>query len=413
MPACRALSNRPVLTGEAMAVRKLTSAFVKTARAEPEAERTVYWDEALPSFGLMITSNGHRSYVAQYRANGKSRRYTIGSAAALNLDVARKRAKAILGQVAHGKDPAVEKRRAAESSRNSFKAVSERYFQREGGKLRTTEQRRATLERLVFPRLGAKQIDDISRPEIVQLLDGIEDERGPAMANQVLAIVRKIFNWHALRSDTFRTPIVPGMARQQQGDRTRVLSDEELQRVWTTVESYPGPWSQFVRFLLLTAARRTEVAGMRWSEISDGLWSIPPERYKTNAEVTLPLSTAATSVLTELPRFANSDFVFTVNGRAPIAGFSAFKLKFDFSCGVRDWTIHDLRRTARSLLSRAGVNADIAERCLGHVIGGVRGTYDRHRYLEEMRHAFEALATLIDHIVHPQENVIAIRDSAG
>jgi integrase len=116
-------------------------------------------------------------------------------------------------------------------------------------------------------------------------------------------------------------------------------------------------------------------------------------------------------VLAELPRFANSDLVFTTSGRVPICGFSTFKLRFDVVCGVRDWVVHDLRRTARSLLSRAGVNADVAERCLGHVIPGVRGVYDQHRYIEEMRHAFEALASLINRIVHPEPNVIAMRDS--
>lgn len=397
-----------------MPVRKLTSAFCKSAKAEPNAERSVYWDEALSSFGLMVTRGGHRSYIAQYRVNSRSRRYTIGDARKIDLEVARRRARAVFGKVADDVDPADEKRKAAESAGNTFRAVAERYLARDGSKLRTADRRRATLERLVFPKLGAKQIDDISRLDIVHLLDGIEDERGPAMANQVLAIIRKIMNWHAIRSESFRTPVVPGMSRQQQGERTRVLADEELQRVWTTAESYPGPWGQIIRFLLLTACRRGEAAGMLWSEISDGLWTIPPERYKTGEAVTLPLSGAANKVLAELPRFANSDLVFTTSGRVPICGFSAFKLKFDFVCGVRDWTIHDLRRTSRSLLSRAGVNADIAERCLGHVIGGVRGTYDRHRYLEEMKHAFEALASLIDHIVHPVENVIAMeRNSAG
>jgi integrase len=397
-----------------MAKHKLTAAFAKMAKAEAGAERSVFWDTTLPCFGLMITSSGHKSWIAQYRHGGRSRRYTISAVSKLDLEAARKRARAILGKVAHGEDPADAKRKAAEASSNSFMAVAGRYLAREGGRLRTTDRRRATLEGLVFPKLGAKQIDEISRLDIVHLLDGIEDERGPARANEVLAIVRRIFSWHAIRSDTFRTPIVPGMARALQGERTRVLSDAELTRVWTCAETYPGPWGQLVRYLLLTACRRGEAAGARWSEIEDGLWTIPPERYKTGTAVTLPLSAAATKVLAELPRFASSDFIFTISGRAPVMGFSAFKLKFDFVCGVRDWTIHDLRRTSRSLLSRAGVDADVAERCLGHVIGGVRGVYDKHRYVEEMRHAFEALASLIDRIVHPMENVVAIeRTSRG
>jgi integrase len=361
----------------------------------------------------MVTGGGHRSYVAQYRVNGRSRRYTIGDARKIDLEVARRRARAVFGKVAHDIDPADEKRKAAESAGNTFKAVAERYLARDGSKLRTAGRRGATLERLVYPTLGDRPIDEIARPDLVHLLDGIEDERGPAMANQVLAIVRKIMNWHALRSNTFCTPIVPGMAREQQGERTRVLTDEELQRVWTTAESYPGPWGQFIRFLLLTASRRSEAAEMKWPEVEGGLWVIPSERYKTGAQVTLPLSGRALFELAALPRFANSDYVFTVSGRNPLVGFSSFKLKFDVASGVRDWTIHDLRRTARSLFSRAGVSPDVAERCLGHVIGGVRGTYDRHRYLEEMKHAFEALASLIDRIVHPKPNVITMERNSG
>lgn len=83
---------------------------------------------------------------------------------------------------------------------------------------------------------------------------------------------------------------------------------------------------------------------------------------------------------------------------------------FDEKCGFSDWTIHDLRRTARSLLSRAGVDADIAERCLGHAIGGIRGIYDRHAYYDEKKHAFEVLAAQIDRIVNPSPNVIPLRN---
>jgi integrase len=391
-----------------MPVKRLTAQFIKTAKAEAGAERTVYWDASLPSFGLMVTSGGHRSYVTQYRVHGRSRRYTIGSAAKLELEFARRRARKIFGRVAEDADPVLEKRRAAESNRNSFKAVAERYLAREGGNIRTADRRRATLERLVYPRFGDRLIDEITRLDVMHLLDQIEDERGPAMANQVLAFVRKIMNWHAIRSDTFRSPIVPGMARRQEAPRERVLNDEELRRVWSTAESYPGPWGQLVRFLLLTGTRRNEAAMMRWSEIEGDIWRIPPERYKTGATVELPLSAAARAVLAELPRFMNSDLVFTLSGRTPVQGFASFKLRFDFACGVRDWTLHDVRRTARSLLSRAGVSVDVAERCLGHVIGGVRGVYDRHRYVEEMRHAFEVLSSLIDRIVHPQENVVAM-----
>jgi integrase len=394
-----------------MPSKKLTAAFVRSAKAEPGAERTLYWDEDTAGFGLMVTPLGHRSYVAQYRARGQSRRYTIGDASKVDLDVARKQAKKIHGQVAQGEDPAREKRRAAEAGQHTLRAISERYLAREGERLRTTENRRATLKRLVFPKLGDRPIHEIRRIDIVHLLDEIEDTCGAAMADQVLAFLRRIMNWHATRSSDFNSPIVRGMARtkSENRERARILTDDELRAVWATAEKYPGPWGQFVRFLLLTAARRTEVACITRSEISNGNWTIPAARYKTGAEVVLPLSSAAKKVLAEAPHIQGCDYVFSTDARHPISGFSAFKLRFDLECGVREWRLHDLRRTARSLMSRAGVNPDIAERCLGHVIPGVRGVYDRHRYEAEMLHAFEALAAQIDRIVNPPgNNVVAL-----
>jgi integrase len=149
---------------------------------------------------------------------------------------------------------------------------------------------------------------------------------------------------------------------------------------------------------------------MKWAEISGDQWSIPGQRYKTGADVVLPLSGRALFELATIPRIQGCDFVFSTDGRSPIAGFSTFKLKFDLACGVKDWRLHDLRRTARSLLSRAGINPDIAERCLGHKIGGVRGVYDQHRYIVEMRHAFEALAAQIERIVDPRDNVVVLKE---
>jgi integrase len=118
----------------------------------------------------------------------------------------------------------------------------------------------------------------------------------------------------------------------------------------------------------------------------------------------LPLSKAGQALLAELPMLG--PFAFSSNGRIPIGGLGKRKAKLDKLSGVTGWVIHDLRRTARSLMSRAGIDADIAERCLGHVIGGVRGVYDRYAYLDEKRIAFEKLAALIDRIVNPQENVV-------
>ena len=148
---------------------------------------------------------------------------------------------------------------------------------------------------------------------------------------------------------------------------------------------------------------------MARSELAGADWTLPAARNKVKVDLIRPLSSAAVAVLERLRAIGTGELVFTGDGRSPISGFSHFKAVFEKACGVTGWTLHDLRRTARSLMSRAGVPTDHAERCLGHVIGGVRGVYDRHAFLEEKWHAYEALAGLIERIVHPPgENVVAL-----
>jgi integrase len=387
---------------------KLTPSFIPKASADEGAERTVFWDETLPGFGLMVTKAGHRSFVYQYRAANRSRRITFPIT--LGLEKARKEARKALGGVAAGGDPLQERRKAAAQAENTLRSVCEEYLRRDGRRLRSRDQIDAVLKRLVYPKLGARQIESIRRSEIVRLLDKIDDERGPVMADRVLAHVRKIMNWHASRTDDFRSPIVRGMARTSAKEqaRERVLDDNELRTIWKTAQGSPGPFSDLVRFILLTAARRNEAAHMARQELSGDDWIIPAARYKTKFDHVIPLSQAARDLLTTIPRIKGNPFVFTTGADRPISGFSKFKRDFDKACGVSDWTLHDLRRTARSLMSRANVNSDHAERCLGHVIGGVRGIYDRHAYYTEKKAAFEALAAQIDRILHPRDNVIPL-----
>ena len=148
---------------------------------------------------------------------------------------------------------------------------------------------------------------------------------------------------------------------------------------------------------------------MVWTEVDGAIWTLPAARNKVKADLARPLSGAAQAVLAALPRFHASPFVFTVSGRTALRGFHKQKVKLDQLSGASGWQLHDLRRTARSLMSRAGVSTEVAERTLGHVLPGVQATYNRHRYIDEMVMAYEKLAALIEHIVSPEENVIALR----
>src|SRR5262249_52555161 len=146
--------------------RKLMQASI--SRLEPpEAGRLFYWDETLPGFGIMVTAGGHRSYVVQYRAGGRSRRMKIGDTRYLQLDDARRQAKALLGDVARGGDPLAEKRKAASAAENTLEAIARRYLKYESGRLRSVPVWTSMLERLVFPKIGDRPIDELRRSEIV------------------------------------------------------------------------------------------------------------------------------------------------------------------------------------------------------------------------------------------------------
>jgi integrase len=263
----------------------------------------------------------------------------------------------------------------------------------------------------VLKPLGSRQIHAITRKELIRLLDKIEDGSGPRAADLTLAYLRKIFNWFAVRDETFRSPVIKGMARGKASERarSRILNDAELTAAWRC--DMPGPFPALVRWLLLTAARRREASHMLWDELTNnGDWLLPAARNKTKQDLLRPLSAAARRVLARMleQQIDGCKYVYTSDGAHPLSGYSKYKKQFDAACGVTGWTLHDLRRTARSLMSRAGVNSDVAERCLGHVIGGVRGVYDRHEYYTEKKRAYEKLAELIEQIVNPQDNVIPL-----
>jgi integrase len=347
----------------------------------------------------------------------------------LTLMQARKEAKKAIGTVAKGGDPLSERRKKEGEATNTLKAIAEDYFKREGHKLRSAEQRKKTFERLVYPVLGTRQIDGIRRSEIVLLLDKVEDEQGPHMAQSVLAFLSKLFNWHASRNDDFRTPIRRGMARTKLKEtaRDRILEDNEIRALWQVTSANQGPFGRLVRFLLLTATRRNEAARMARNEVSpSGDWLIPASRMKAKQEHLIPLSSVARAIIDAMPNLG--PYVFTTKGKCPMRNFGKVKIELDAAMlaelrkaakrrgddaakvRLQPWVIHDLRRTARSLMSRAGVNPDHAERCLAHIIGGVRGTYDRYEYRDEKAFAFDALASIIDRIVNqPADNVVPMR----
>jgi Phage integrase family/Arm DNA-binding domain len=410
---------------------KLTAAEATKAALPNGGDRIIYWDTGLPGFGLMVTAGGHKSYVYQYRAHGISRRLTlegaflryeaartkhvIPKASRTAIEAARWEAKKVELAVRDGRDPLGELRRARMAAKNSLRNVAEAFFADKDTikNLRTLDARRWVFGRYIFPRLGARPIDGIRRSEIARLLDRVKENNGPVAAEHTLVALRRLFNWHAARDDDFLNPIVKGMLKRELKPRDRILDDSELRLIWTVAREHRNPYDYLIQFILLTATRLREASDMNRAELNgDGSeWTIPAARYKTKLDHLVPLSSAARNLLAEMPTIGSKGWVFTTTGATPISGFSKYKAAFDrrvFELHKREnpdaaplanWTTHDLRRSGRTLMAQAKVNADHAERALGHVIGGIRGTYDRHAYAAEKLAVFEALAAQIERIV--------------
>src|SRR5215470_6116736 len=386
--------------------RKLTAKTIENLRPGPRRREI---SDGGSGLWLVMQPSGRRSWAVRYRFADRPAKLTLGGWPALTLAAARKTAADALHELAQGHDPAAARKAAALTAAaaraNTVVAVCEEYLKRESSRLRTADQRVSILRRLVYPVLRDRPVESIRRSEIVQLMDRIEDSSGQRMADVTLAVLRRIFNWYAARSDNFVPPFVRGMSRQKVAEhrRSRILDDDELRRLWAATAD-EQPFSNFIRLLLLTTARRGEAAGLKWSEVgADGLWTLPAARSKTKTEIVRPLSKAAQAVLAAQPRIGG--YVFAPDA-APLRNFSDPKRKLDAVAGLGGYVLHDLRRTSRSLLSSAGINSDIAERCLGHALPAIRATYDRHRFLDEMAHAFEALATLIERIVNPTDTAV-------
>jgi integrase len=388
----------------------------KISKAAVDALRPgdVIADTEVKGFVARRLPSGQVSYGLRYRAAGKQRWFALGVHGKVTPDLARRLAKKRVGEIADDRDPTTERESDRTKAKNTVNALLDTFLERYVRKnLRAAHEVERVFDRHVRPRIGNRPLASLRRAEVVQMLDEIEDNNGPVMADRTLAYVRKCFNWWATRDDSFVPPIVRGMARTKPTERARrrVLDDDEIRDLWTALDTAdaPAPFPGLLRALLLTGQRRNEVARMRWQEVDGAIWIIPGERHKGGDANTVPLTKAVLQLLGKAQR---GDFVFTTtDGKKPFSGFGKAKQAVDAAIAelrqsqgrapMPPWVVHDLRRTARSLMSRAGVTADIGERVIGHAIPGVRGVYDRHSFFDEKQDALERLGRLVAQILEP------------
>jgi integrase len=156
--------------------------------------------------------------------------------------------------------------------------------------------------------------------------------------------------------------------------------------------------------LLLTGQRRGEVAGMLWAELDleNALWTLPGTRTKNGRLHEVPLSRQVIGVVKGLPRISASPYVFSLDGKKPINGWTEHKKKLDKISGLSGWTLHDLRRTAASNMAKLGVSLPVIEKCLNHVSGsfaGIVSVYQRHDYADEKQKALQQWANHVSKLV--------------
>ncbi len=391
-----------------MSTRRKTLSDLGITALKPRAKRYHFPDPELRGHYVRVMPSGAKVFAAVSRnPAGKQVWVTVGAADAMPIVDARDRARVALQRIRDGL-PAFD---APPPKAITFREVAENWLKRHvhAKKLRSAAEIERCLKVYVYPDWETRPFAGIRRTDVTQLLDQLEDNRGARQADAVLAILRGIANWHAARHDDYASPFTRGMKRQAATKRDRVLSDDELRVIWHQAER-AGTFGAIVRLALLTAQRREKVAGMRWDALRGDVWTVPADEREKGTGGALRLPAAAVAVIEVQPRLNDNPFVFAGRGQGAFNSFSKSKAAFDaalpkivgpegVATEIPNWTLHDLRRTARSLMARAGVRPDIAERVLGHVIAGVEGVYDRHRYDDEKAEALERLAILISAVV--------------
>lgn len=406
--------------------RRLSDRTLQTLKAA--SKRYDLWDSDTRGLGVRVSVKGQKTFVliARYPGKKNATRRRLGEYPGMTLAEAREEARRWLALIRRGTDPAVERDRVklAEMRRqeSSFGSVAEAYF----ADIKRRKLRRAwEVERDMrrdFAVWWKRPITDITRHDVLAVIDAAIGRGAPWQAHHIHSYASRLFNWAIERDELKSSPcerMRPARIIGPKEPRMRVLADDELLALWHASLTIGYPLGPFVRLLLLTGQRRTELSEARWREIDleRGLWTIQPERMKAGAAHVLPLVPDAIAVLETLPRFEHGDYLFsTTFGAKPINGFSKSKQRIDAAmCAqlgrpAEAWVLHDCRRTMRTHLSALPIPDLVREFVIGHTKKGLHRIYDQWKYLDEKRHALELWAARLRSIIEPAPaNVVVLR----
>lgn len=389
---------------------RLTAKSLPTLSAGPG--RVDYFDLAakVPGFGLRVTDT-RRVWFLLYRKAGTLKRLTIGTHPPMGLDQARTLARrALLSVQVDEADPAAAKQ--ARRSAQTFKSLADEYielyakgphFAHGRPKKRTWREDARQLRTIVLPKWKNRSAEEIEKQDVSRLIDAVAATRGATSANRLFALLSKLFRW-ALSKDKLKVNPVAGLQKPAaEVSRDRELSDEELRTFWQTLETaeaenrlLPGV-ALWLRLRLFTAQRATSLAKMKWANVNltDKVWDIPAADMKGKKPHVVPLSPAVCDLLTARRALAHPDDTFVLEGeRSRRIRLGVLEL-----IDLPDFQLRDLRRTAATNMSKAGIQRFIVARVLGHVDRSVTGIYDRYEYLPEKRVALDTWARRLSAIL--------------
>jgi integrase len=386
--------------------KKLTAVAVENLK--PGTTRQEIADGGALGLYLVIQASGVRSWAVRYRrpGSGVNAKLTLGRSPPITLAKAREMASAALAEVAEGRDPGdgkkARKAEAVERDRDTIAARFEQYFEAHCKKKlreRTWKKIRGVFANDVLPAWGPKSVHDVRRRDVIDLVERIAETR-PIQANRALMMLSKFFRWMMGRDIIVASPVAGVAMPTKEKDRERVLSDPEIVRFWPACDQIPLPYGDIYKLLLLTGARRQEIAEMQWPEVDEPArtWTLPAERSKNHRARITPLSRQAFDIIAKQPRVAGSPYVF-------IRRTAHTHVKPLLDAAMRPderFVIHDLRRTAASGLQKIGTDVAVTEKILGHeggVFAGITKIYQTHNYLEEKRAALQMWANKIDALV--------------
>lgn len=376
-------------------------------------------------------------WMLRYRFGGKSRVVHLGSYADVGLAEARETARKLRARITLGFDPAKEKRQrkrsaiaAIEAEGNTVARLADAFVaDRVIGHWKYPDIVRSRFERDIKPAIGRMPVDTVRPPDIADLLKKVRDRGAPTIANDVLRWCNRMFNF-AIKRELITTNPAAAFDLDDAGgaehSRERHLSDGELVQLFEAMRTAKG-WAYIntlaIKLLLLTCSRKMEVVAAKVDEfdLDAGVWYLPAIRTKTGAALDIPLPRQAVDIVAELVRLADgSAWLLPARKRQVrmlphISGdtLNAALAKYIRPAmpGVESFSVHDLRRTARTQLAALKINPHVAEKCLNHKIKGVEGVYDRHDYFAERKDALQRLADHFDRLEHPDANVVELHRS--